>query len=132
MHGIFAAHQGHCCDVCVQGQVCRLADRPFDFGYIHPTGIGKVSSNHRKPSSKCMLEKDCEKNCFIPQENLLCFKSLSQVMPTQVYSCHSSEGSYNAFANRFVRAFRPVGGCMKLRFLAIGICKPDRPQANNS
>lgn len=28
----------------------------------------------------------------------------------KVYSCHSSEGGYNSFANRFARAFRPVGG----------------------
>jgi hypothetical protein len=28
----------------------------------------------------------------------------------KVYSCHSGEGGYNSFANRFARAFRPVGG----------------------
>jgi hypothetical protein len=28
----------------------------------------------------------------------------------KVYSCHSSEGGYNSFANRFARAFRPAGG----------------------
>lgn len=28
----------------------------------------------------------------------------------KVYSCHSSEGGYSSFANRFARAFRPVGG----------------------
>jgi len=28
----------------------------------------------------------------------------------KIYSCHSSEGGYNSFANRFARAFRPVGG----------------------
>ena len=28
----------------------------------------------------------------------------------KIYSCHSSEGGYNSFANRFARAFRPIGG----------------------
>jgi hypothetical protein len=27
----------------------------------------------------------------------------------KIYSCHSGEGGYNSFANRFARAFRPVG-----------------------
>jgi hypothetical protein len=35
MNGISAAHQGHCCDVCLEGQVCPVADRPFDFGDVH-------------------------------------------------------------------------------------------------
>ena len=28
----------------------------------------------------------------------------------KIYACHSSEGGYNSFANRFARAFRPDGG----------------------
>ena len=27
----------------------------------------------------------------------------------KIYSCHSGEGRYNTFANRFAQAFRPVG-----------------------
>ena len=47
-------HQGYCCDVCVEGQVCHVADRPADFGYVHQR-LGLQGAVSLGSSGRCSL-----------------------------------------------------------------------------
>jgi hypothetical protein len=50
----------------------------------------------------------------------------------KVYSCYSAEGGFDSFANRFARAFRPVGGTYEVTIFGYrGLISP-RPQALNA
>jgi hypothetical protein len=51
----------------------------------------------------------------------------------KIYSCHSSEGGYNSFANRFARAFRPVGGTYEVTIFGYrGSVTPTALQLNTA
>jgi hypothetical protein len=46
----------------------------------------------------------------------------------KIYSCHSGEGGYNSFANRFARAFRPVGATYEVTIFGYTGAITPKPQ----
>jgi hypothetical protein len=71
-----------------------------------------VMAGHGKPGSGVVFWGD-ESN-WLPAETVAertaaRFPDCTGVS-IKIYSCHSGEGGYDSFANRFARAFRPIGG----------------------
>jgi hypothetical protein len=109
-------------------------EKQFDIGYGDQL---YVIGGHGKPGSGVVYWGD--ENNWLPAETVAertaarfpHFNTLPDAdggLSIKIYSCHSGEGGYNSFANRFARAFRPVGATYEVTIFGYSGAITPRPQ----